>query len=72
MRCPPALLAATFLLRVAIFYWKFICLIEDTKPSWENLESLGKTRANLFDGGAWRNWRRKALLNKAIAERDIP
>ena len=57
MRCPPALLAATFLLRVAIFYWKFICLIEDAIPSWENLASLGKTWATLFEGGAWRNWR---------------
>ncbi len=57
MRCPPALLAATFLPRVAIFYWKFTCLIEDMIPGWENLASLGKTRATLFEGGAWRNWR---------------
>jgi hypothetical protein len=67
MKCPPAVLAATFLLQVAIFYWKFICLIEDTKPNWENLASLGKTGlgktglgktgAAFFEGGAWRNWR---------------
>lgn len=57
MKCPPALLAVTFLLRVAIFYWKFICLIEDAIPSWEHLASLGKTWATLFEGGAWRNWR---------------
>ena len=54
MKCPPALLAATFLLQVAIIYWKFICLIEDTKPNWENLASLGKTGAAFFEGGAWR------------------
>jgi hypothetical protein len=57
MRCPPALVAATFILQGAIFYWKFICFIEDTKPNWENLASLAKTRATLFEGGAWRNWR---------------
>lgn len=57
MKCPPALLAATFILRVAIFYWKFICLIEDTKPNWKNLASLGKIGTNFFEGGAWRNWR---------------
>ena len=44
MRCPPALLAATFLLQVTIFYWKFICLIEDAKPNWENLGSVAKQR----------------------------
>jgi hypothetical protein len=57
MRCPPALLAATFLLQVTIFYWKFICLIEDAKPNWENLGSLAKAGATFFEGGAWRNWR---------------
>ena len=57
MRCPPALLAATFLLQVVIFCWKVICLIEDTIPNWENLASLRKTRATFFEGGAWRNWR---------------
>jgi hypothetical protein len=57
MRCPPALLAATFFLQLAIFYWRFICLVEDTKPNWENLASLGKRRATFFEGGAWRNWR---------------
>jgi hypothetical protein len=57
MRRPPALLAATFLLQVAMFYWKLTWLVEDTKPSWGNLASLGKTRANFFEGGAWRNWR---------------
>jgi hypothetical protein len=51
------LFAATFLLQVAMFYWKFTWLIEDTKPSWGNLVSLGKARANFFEGGAWRNWR---------------
>ena len=43
MKCPPAVLAATFVLQAAIFYWKFICLIEDTKPNLEHLASLGKT-----------------------------
>jgi len=57
MRCPPALLAATFLLQVVIFCWKVICLIEDTIPNWENLTSLHKTRAAFLEGGAWRNWR---------------
>ena len=71
MRCPPALLAATFLLRVAIFDRKFICLIEDTKPSW-------KIWSRREDTGQFFRWRRveklapKALLNKAIAERAVP
>lgn len=57
MRCPPALLAATFLLQVVIFCWKVIFLIEDAMPNWENLASSRKTRAAFFEGGAWRNWR---------------
>ncbi len=66
MKCPPVVLAATFVLQVAIFYWKFICLIEDTKPNLEHLASLGKTGlgktgAAFFEGGAWRNWRSCSL-----------
>ena len=60
MKCPPAVLAATFLLQVAIFYWKFICLIEDTKPNWENLASLGKTA---WAKQAWA--RQEPLFSKA-------
>ena len=57
MRCPPALVAATFLLQLAIFYWRFTCFIEDSKTNWENLASLAKTRATFFEGGAWRSCR---------------
>ena len=57
MRCPPALVAATFFLQVAIFYWKFICFIEDTKTNWKNLASLARTRATFLEGGAWRGRR---------------
>ena len=57
MRCPPSLACGHVSSAGGEFQRKFILLIEDMIPSWENPPSLGKTRANFFEGGAWRNWR---------------
>ena len=61
MKCPPAVLAATLFLQVAIFYWKFICLIEDTRPNWGNLAPLGKWAGANFSRSRLR--KRRLLLN---------
>lgn len=45
MECPRVWLAAKFLLQIAIFYWRIICLIEESQPNWQNFfAGLGDRR----------------------------
>ena len=58
MKCPPALLAATCLLQVALVYCRLICIIEEFKPNGENLATLIKPAVGFFAMlGEARRWR---------------